>query len=55
MPSDCITFQESGYFSKLIVDYLNQKKEIQTLYNRFSSLSEFGAQITEKKQRNNFV
>jgi len=50
MPSDCITFQESGYFSKLIVDYLNQKKEIQTLYNRFSSLSEFGAQITEKKQ-----
>lgn len=50
MPSDCITFQESGYFSKLIVDYLNQKKEIQTLYNRFSSLSEFGAQIAEKKQ-----
>lgn len=50
MPSDCITFQESGYFSKLIVDYLNQKKEVQTLYNRFSRVEEFEAQIAEKKE-----
>ena len=29
MPNDCITFQNSGYFSKLIVDYLDQKAEVQ--------------------------
>ena len=24
MPNDCITYQNSGYFSRLIVDYLDQ-------------------------------
>ncbi len=49
MPSDCITFQNSGYFSKLIVDYLNQEKNIQSLYNRFPTIENFKFQIEEKQ------
>ncbi|MCL9808428.1 bacillithiol biosynthesis cysteine-adding enzyme BshC [Flavobacterium luminosum] len=52
MPSDCINYQNSGYFSKLIVDYLNQKHELQSLYYRFPTLDNFLAQIEEKQ--NNF-
>lgn len=49
MPSDCITYQNSGYFSKLIVDYLNQEENIQSLYNRFPSIENFKFQIEEKQ------
>lgn len=48
MPSDCVTYQNSGYFSKLIVDYLDQKAELQTLYNRFPKVENFEGQIEEK-------
>lgn len=50
MPSDCVTYQESGYFSNLIVDYLNQKEEIQSLYHRFPTLENFKIQIEEKQK-----
>jgi bacillithiol synthase len=52
MPTDCITYQDSGYFSKLIIDYLNEKTALQSLYNRFPKIDNFKAQIEEKK--NNF-
>jgi bacillithiol biosynthesis cysteine-adding enzyme BshC len=48
MPTDCISFQESGYFSKLIVDYLDEKPELKLLYNRFPKIENFNAQIEEK-------
>ena len=48
MPTDCITYQKSGYFSKLIVDYLDEKPEIQSLYHRFPTLENFATQIEEK-------
>lgn len=48
MPSDCITYQNSGYFSKLMVDYLDEKPELKALYNRFSRIENFKAQIEEK-------
>lgn len=48
MPSDCISYQKSGYFSKLIVDYLDEKPEIQSLYHRFPTLENFASQIDEK-------
>ena len=48
MPNDCITYQNSGYFSKLIVDYLDQKAELKSLYNRFPTLENFKFQIEEK-------
>ena len=50
MPSDCITYQNSGYFSKLIVDYLDQKAELKTLYNRFPTIESFQLQIEEKSK-----
>ncbi|MFK7050214.1 MULTISPECIES: bacillithiol biosynthesis cysteine-adding enzyme BshC [Flavobacterium] len=49
MPTDCITFQNSGYFSSLIVDYLNQEKKTQSFYNRFPKIENFLDQIEEKK------
>lgn len=48
MPSDCITYQNSGYFSRLIVDYLDQKAELKSLYNRFPTLENFSKQMYEK-------
>jgi bacillithiol synthase len=53
MPTDCISYQNSGYFSPLINDYLDQKSNIQSFYNRFHNLESFEAQIIEKK--NNFI
>jgi hypothetical protein len=49
MSNDCITYQNSGYFSKLIVDYLDEKPELQSLYNRFPKLDNFEAQIIRRK------
>jgi len=50
--ADCITFQNSGYFSEIIVDYLNRSETSKKLYNRFPSLENFALQIEEKKNFN---
>lgn len=47
--SDCITFQNSGYFSKIMVDYLNQSESLKPYYNHFPTLDNFKLQIEEKK------
>lgn len=52
MPTDCVTYQDSGYFSNSIVDYLDEKAELRALYNRFPKIDNFGQQIDEK--RNNY-
>lgn len=52
MPTDCISYQESGYFSSLINDYLNEKPELKALYHRFPNLENFKLQLEEKG--NNF-
>lgn len=49
MPTDCISYSETNYFSSLIIDYLAQKKELKPFYHRFPKLEEFKAQIEEKK------
>ncbi|MDD2986342.1 bacillithiol biosynthesis cysteine-adding enzyme BshC [Flavobacterium sp.] len=49
MPNDCISYQKSGYFSKLMIDYLEEKTELKVLYNRFPKLENFKSQIEEKK------
>jgi len=49
MPNDCITYQNSGYFIPLIVDYLDQKSNIKPLYNRFPSIENFKFQFEEKR------
>ncbi len=49
MQTDCISYQQSGYFSKLITDYLEQKTELKSLYNHFPSSENFKLQIEEKQ------
>lgn len=49
MPTDCISYQNSGYFSPLMNDYLDQKTNLQSLYNRFPTLENFEGQILEKQ------
>jgi bacillithiol biosynthesis cysteine-adding enzyme BshC len=49
MPTDCIPFRETNYFSSLICDYLDEKDDLQSFYNRFPKLDNFKAQIEEKK------
>ncbi|MEX2350427.1 MAG: bacillithiol biosynthesis cysteine-adding enzyme BshC [Flavobacteriaceae bacterium] len=48
MPKHCIPYQDTGYFSNLILDYLAQDPSVEFLYNRFPTLENFGEQITEK-------
>ncbi|MFV5685346.1 bacillithiol biosynthesis cysteine-adding enzyme BshC [Flavobacterium sp. GB2R13] len=49
MPTDCISYQNSGYFSPLMNDYLDQKTNLKSLYNRFPTLENFEEQILEKQ------
>lgn len=50
MPTDCISYQDSGYFIPLMNDYLDQKEHLKPLYNRFPSVENFAAQIAEKQK-----
>ncbi|OED43607.1 bacillithiol biosynthesis cysteine-adding enzyme BshC [Flavobacteriaceae bacterium (ex Bugula neritina AB1)] len=50
MPSECIPFRDTNYFSTLICDYLEEKPELKQFYNRFPKLGNFEAQLEEKKQ-----
>ena len=47
---DTISPNESGCFSKLMLDYLNNEKAVQPLFNRFPTLENFKDQIDEKRQ-----
>ena len=48
MPTDCIAYKETNYFSDLILDYLAQKEELKAFYHRFPELENFEAQLKEK-------
>lgn len=50
MPTDCISYQDSGYFTPIMNDYLNQKDQLKPLYNRFPTLENFKDQIIEKQE-----
>ncbi len=49
MPNDCVSYQQSGYFSSIINDYLDDKLAVKQLYNRYPKLENFKAQIAEKQ------
>jgi len=49
MPTDCIPFRETNYFSSLICDYLDETDDLKPFYNRFPNLENFKDQITEKQ------
>lgn len=48
MPTDCISYKKSGYFTKIMIDYLEEKQELKQLYHKFPTLENFKAQIEEK-------
>ena len=48
MPTDCISFRDTNYFSSLICDYLDERQELQPFYNRFPKIENFEDQIEEK-------
>jgi len=49
MPSDCISYQASGYFTPLINDYLNGNDTLKPLYHRSPTLQNFKLQLEEKQ------
>ncbi|MEJ4087238.1 bacillithiol biosynthesis cysteine-adding enzyme BshC [Galbibacter orientalis] len=50
MPTNYISFKETGYFSNLICDYLSEKETLKPFYNRFPTLENFEEQIEEKQK-----
>ncbi|PHS63315.1 MAG: bacillithiol biosynthesis cysteine-adding enzyme BshC [Flavobacterium sp.] len=45
-----IPYAETNYFSKLVGDYLAEKPELQSFYNRFPKLENFEGQFVEKEK-----
>ena len=45
---DHIPYRDTGYFSKLICDYLDKNEELAQFYNRFPAIENFEAQLQEK-------
>lgn len=45
-----INFQDTGYFSKIMSDYLDQKESVKGFYGNFPDLEGFGKQIEEKSK-----
>jgi len=43
-----IPYSETGYFSKLVCDYLAEKPELQSFYHRFPDIENFEKQLEEK-------
>lgn len=52
MPTECIPFRATNYFSSLICDYLDEAEELTSLYHKFPKIEAFNDQIEEK--RNSF-
>jgi len=48
MHTDCIAYRDTGYFTSLICNYLDQDEALRPFYNRFPKLDQFKAQIDEK-------
>ena len=52
MEVECLPYRKTGYFSKIITDYLDESENLHPYYNRFPGLDAFKDQIKEKQ--NNF-
>ncbi len=46
-----IPFQKTGYFSKLICDYINKEPQLRSLYGEYPNIEGFRAQIKTKKSQ----
>ena len=49
MSRSTIPYNETGYFSQLMCDYLAEKPELKDFYGRFPKLQNFKAQLKDKK------
>ncbi|NJN50280.1 MAG: bacillithiol biosynthesis BshC [Polaribacter sp.] len=45
-----IPYQETGFYSSLICDYLDEKTNLKPFYNRTPTLKNFDSQIKEKEK-----
>ncbi|MCL4134796.1 UNVERIFIED_CONTAM: hypothetical protein GTU68_057102 [Idotea baltica] len=50
MDVDCINYEQTGFFSKLICDYLEEKEALKGFYNNYPAIKNFEAQIEEKQR-----
>ena len=50
MDIDCLPLEKTGYFSKLICDYIAADSNLRPLYNRFPDIESFKGQIEEKRK-----
>ncbi len=50
MPIHCIPYKNTGYFSRLICDYLAEDESLKLFYNRFPNLENFKHQLEEKQK-----
>jgi len=50
MPTDCISYSKTNFFSPLILDYLEQKKDLEAFYHRFPNKENFKEQLAEKEK-----
>jgi len=50
MPNHSIPYKNTGYFSKLICDYLSEDESLKPFYNRFPNLENFKHQLVEKQK-----
>ena len=48
--TDCIPYRKTNYFSNLICDYLDRKKQFPLVYHRFPQLENFERQLLEKEK-----
>ncbi len=49
MEVDYLDYKQTGYYSKLITDYLDEIEQLRPFYNRFPDITSFKEQIEEKK------
>ncbi|MDZ4148264.1 MAG: bacillithiol biosynthesis cysteine-adding enzyme BshC [Flavobacteriaceae bacterium] len=50
MPTDCISYKHTGFFSPLILDYLAQNLELKEFYGNFPSVDNFKNQFQAKEK-----
>jgi bacillithiol biosynthesis cysteine-adding enzyme BshC len=49
MPTQTLSYKKTGYFSKLVCDYLSEDDALKSFYKQFPSLENFEAQFQEKQ------
>lgn len=51
MPTHSLSYKDTGYFSKLMCDYLEENPSLKPFYNRFPNLENFRPQFEEKRSQ----